>query len=968
MAPTGHVQGRGQATNTTSKRAEDDEVRPYVIVGDIGKGSFATVYKGYHEVTRQQVAIKTVKRDNLTAKLFDNLQSEIQILKSLSHRHITRLIDIVRAERHIYLIMEYCGGGDLTNYIKKRGRVEGLEYIPSAGAAPQYYPHPRTGGLDEIVVRSFLRQLARALKFLRHRNLIHRDIKPQNLLLNAPSPEELARGHPLGVPILKVADFGFARSLPNAMMAETLCGSPLYMAPEILRYEKYDAKADLWSVGAVLFEMSVGKPPFRAQNHIELLKKIERSKGINFPDEDPASPSAKNGGGGSEDSPVPEDVKKLIRGLLKRNPVERASFDDFFGSEALANSKFPRPSQRPTPSTSRVSISKDSGYAQENEARLWAGGRPPTPEHHRVIPPEVLDPKAMIPPSRFNFRRLSGPENGEASPKGAKTVLAPDGSQGSREKLTTPIEVTRRPSVVPNPQPQERRHTKPLSTEGSFIPGETEEDGILRREYVLVGDTRAVEFNRAVDEINAEPRRPLYDRKIPSTPTTDDFSPHEYPIAAPIPSARPTAIPKLNTTNITTNITFPPPPHPNAHAHAHPPAPPLSSSPSSIASRAASNALNRALSLASKKLFGSSAPGHTRSASSRDYTPPPPGIAPGNGSAPSSPRRLPILVLDPEVERDPLEDELLAALEELAQKTDVLTHWADEMYEYVKAVPQSTFFPVLALTKPLPDPTKFAQREGEADKHARRRRLQDMEAEYNAVTCVAVYMLLMSFSQKGIDKLRNHQEHMKMRHPDGDFILSEGFDDALSWFKEHFIKCNDRAALVKTWLPVRYDGPKSWLDQLVYDRALVLVSPVPSLSDFATASHTTHDEQSRTAARKELLDQATTPDECEKLYEESLWCLYALQDDLLQRNNPFMDEDRETIATCTFHALFLPHMLIILLGIKRTKLRLVRCRARMTMNDRDRINDARADQNLADVARIPAPWDVKPFDPVKRTP
>jgi serine/threonine-protein kinase ULK/ATG1 len=216
----------------------------------------------------------------------------------------------------------------------------------------------------------------------------------------------------------------------------------------------------------------------------------------------------------------------------------------------------------------------------------------------------------------------------------------------------------------------------------------------------------------------------------------------------------------------------------------------------------------------------------------------------------------------------------------------------------------------------LPDPTKFTKREGEADKHAIRRKNADVEAEYNAVTCVAVYMLLMSFSQKGIDKLRNHQEHMKMRHPDGEFLVSEGFDDALAWFKEHFIKCNDRAALVKTWLPAQHDRPKSWLDQLVYDRALVL---------------------SRTAARKELLDQAASPDECEKLYEESLWCLYALQDDLLQTGNPFMEEDRSTIAT----------------WIKRTKLRLVRCQARMaTNNDRDRINDARADQNLVDVAAM----------------
>jgi serine/threonine-protein kinase ULK/ATG1 len=124
--------------------------------------------------------------------------------------------------------------------------------------------------------------------------------------------------------------------------------------------------------------------------------------------------------------------------------------------------------------------------------------------------------------------------------------------------------------------------------------------------------------------------------------------------------------------------------------------------------------------------------------------------------------------------------------------------------------------------------------------------------------------------------------------------------------------------------------------------------------------------QSRTAARKELLDQATAPDECEKLYDESLWCLYALQDDLLQTGNPFMEEDRETIATCAF--LFQFHLVlaqqILFLGIKRTKLRLVRCRARMSMNDTDRVNDARADQNLADVARIPAPWDVaKPASP-----
>lgn len=80
-------------------------------------------------------------------------------------------------------------------------------------------------------------------------------------------------------------------------------------------------------------------------------------------------------------------------------------------------------------------------------------------------------------------------------------------------------------------------------------------------------------------------------------------------------------------------------------------------------------------------------------------------------------------------------------------------------------------------SEPLPDPSKFAPRDGENEKLAARRRNADVQAEYNAVTCVAIYMLVMQFSQKGIDELRKYQEHMEMRHPEGDFVLSEGFDE-----------------------------------------------------------------------------------------------------------------------------------------------------------------------------------------------
>ncbi|KAI4518797.1 kinase-like protein [Schizophyllum commune Loenen D] len=658
------------------------------------------------------------------------------------------------------------------------------------------------------------------------------------------------------------------------------------MAPEILRSEKYDAKADLWSVGAVLYEMAVGRPPFRAQNHIELLNKIEKGRGVRFADEEAGATPSQN-------PPVPSDIKKLIRALLKRVPAERASFEDFFGSTAMQKSKFPRPDASGEKEQKRIASAVIVGGSSQSRSNY---------DRYKAGPPEVLDPNALIPPSKFNFRRASSGAVGETrndADARRDTVNGDQAMQGDISPTTTPVlrrtsGTLRQPSGIsrtapgapdyqppPSSQTSQTSPTRPSEIEVSVIPGETEEDGLLRREYVLVGDTRALEFNRAVDELKSGGRRPLQERR-----STRHISSYDTPLtvqdegcalapkdSSPVPDDGPSP-------DIMTEI-------PPVGQSSYPSAPSISL-PSAVVSPVARSPVADGV-----------------------LSSPQAGTPSSTAAGADSPRR-PQLIGGADEERDPLEDALLGRLEELAQKTDVLTRWADEMYEYVKAVPQ----------KPLPNPIKFEKRAGEAERQAWKRQRADVEAEYNAVTCVAVYMLLMSFSQKGIDELRRHQEHMLMRHPDGDYVVSEGFDDALSWFRDHFLKCHERATLVKSWLPARYDGPKTWLDQLVYDRALYL---------------------SRTAARKELLDQATTPDECEKLYEESLWCLYALQDDLLQSGNPFMEEDRETIAT----------------WIKRTKLRLLRCRARMAMDHRERLIDVRADENLADVARIPAPCDAK---------
>lgn len=348
-------------------------VGAYKLTREIGKGSFAVVYLGKVQratsredessssksptspVTR--VAIKVVTRKKMTAKLLDNLEEEIRILRTVRHANIVELLDCLKTEHHIYLVMQYCRMGDLSIFIKSRKR-NGSSSSSKRSASEQRrdpyeeeidkrYVHPHNGGLHADLVRSFLAQLAAALQFMRGKNIVHRDIKPQNLLLQEPEQDLIDAGHAAFIPQLKVADFGFARHLEEASVAETLCGSPLYMAPEILRYEKYNAKADLWSVGAVLFEMSVGSPPFKAANHVELLKRIDRGEDrIKFPDEKSEDSLRREHARKVEEGrtksefvrpqPVDEDIKKLIRDLLRRRPIERLSFEDFFNCELLS--------------------------------------------------------------------------------------------------------------------------------------------------------------------------------------------------------------------------------------------------------------------------------------------------------------------------------------------------------------------------------------------------------------------------------------------------------------------------------------------------------------------------------------------------------------------------------------------------------------------------------------------------------
>lgn len=180
----------------------------YSIGKQIGSGSFSVVWHARHRVHGTDVAIKEIAIGRLNKKLQESLMSEIVILKQIHHPNIIRLHDIIEVPGKIHLVLEYCRGGDLFMYIQSHGRV------------------------PESTAKHFMQQLAAGLKVLRENHLVHRDLKPQNLLLSSGDNNS----------VLKIADFGFARSLQPRGLAETLCGSPLYMAPEIMQLQKYDAK------------------------------------------------------------------------------------------------------------------------------------------------------------------------------------------------------------------------------------------------------------------------------------------------------------------------------------------------------------------------------------------------------------------------------------------------------------------------------------------------------------------------------------------------------------------------------------------------------------------------------------------------------------------------------------------------------------------------------------------------------
>lgn len=244
----------------------------------IGQGSFSLVYKGINQLTDELVAIKKINITFNKDLSKDRIDHEVKIMKSLDHPNIVKFYDVIHdGYNNINLVMEYCEVGDLALF---------LDHKP----------------LKEKYVKELMTQIKDAVEYLYHKNIIHRDIKPQNILLKNNK-------------IIKLTDFGFAKSFKSneKKLSNTICGSPIYMAPEIIKASFYNEKSDLWSIGIILYEMIVGVPPYKANNHLELIQKIN-----NNPIYLPSSIL------------ISENCRSLINDLLQKDPDDRIDYESFF--------------------------------------------------------------------------------------------------------------------------------------------------------------------------------------------------------------------------------------------------------------------------------------------------------------------------------------------------------------------------------------------------------------------------------------------------------------------------------------------------------------------------------------------------------------------------------------------------------------------------------------------------------------
>jgi len=244
---------------------------------ELGSGHFAKVRLGTNTATGQVAAVKIIKKPKGSKMAI--IKSEVDILKSVQHPYIVQCFDAVDSPDKMYLVMEIMKGGELFDRIVDKGHFTEAD---AAGVTAKLFS---------------------AIKYLHDKNIAHRDLKPENLLMADDGPDSE----------VKITDFGLSKAFDeHSQVMQTPCGTPGYIAPEVLLMKGYDKQCDVWSLGVIVYILLCGFPPFYADNDAQLFEKIKKGE-YEFlrPYWDPISDSAKD----------------FIRQMLRVDPKQRITCD-----------------------------------------------------------------------------------------------------------------------------------------------------------------------------------------------------------------------------------------------------------------------------------------------------------------------------------------------------------------------------------------------------------------------------------------------------------------------------------------------------------------------------------------------------------------------------------------------------------------------------------------------------------------
>lgn len=288
----------------------------YEIGRLLGQGTFAKVYYARSIRTNQSVAVKVIDKEKvMRVGLIDQIKREISVMRIVKHPNVVELYEVMATKTKIYFVMEYAKGGELFNKVAK-------------------------GRLKEDVARKYFQQLINAVDFCHSRGVYHRDIKPENLLLDENEN-------------IKISDFGLS-ALADCKrqdgLLHTTCGTPAYVAPEVINRNGYDGdKADIWSCGVVLYVLLAGYLPFHDSNLMEMYRKVGKA--------DFRCPHW-----------FPPEARRLVTKILDPNPGTRISMSKIRESSWFRKGLNPKQNKIETESKDMATQATSGSGPQENSS------------------------------------------------------------------------------------------------------------------------------------------------------------------------------------------------------------------------------------------------------------------------------------------------------------------------------------------------------------------------------------------------------------------------------------------------------------------------------------------------------------------------------------------------------------------------------------------------------------------------